>query len=636
MKNYLITLLFVVFAVQGLHAQTPCATEMPEEMMDWLRDYKQNNRGPYYNKTSEEDEVTYIPIQFHIVGASNGGSYYKFTTFLDAFCTLNAQYAPYNWQFYMHGGYEGINYIDNDALNDHTGSYRNLINSESVIDVVNMFFVDDPSGACGYFAGYGGPGSNFDRQGYIAIQDGACAAGDNSTIAHELGHYFSLPHTFYGWEGRASSDAARSSDERVNGSNCGSSGDYFCDTPADYLSDRWSCPYNATKTDYNGDLYQPDGELYMSYSNDACTSYFSEEQVDAMRANIAGPRSYLLSHTFPGYQVITDTTTTVLPALNALNVPANYANLKWTSVENATHYYVELLNNSPSIVIVKDTVVTDTSVVFTDLSRYKGYKFRVRAFNPYSTCSPITYFSIFSTGDTSALKPTVNVQPISCNNAFDGSISVDVSGGTPPYTYNWSNGLTSSTANLLTEGNYDVTITDNNGESIVLDLDMRQPDPLDVDIVQNGNILQAQVSGGTPNYTYNWSNGSQSTAANVTSTETFYLVEIEDAKGCTATRSVEISDVTGVEDVVTLSEVSIYPNPVSGGASVQVEMSSNLATTASLQVFDNTGRVVAQQPLQLQNGSNVYSLATNSWGAGVYFVRITGEQVNLTRKLIVQ
>lgn len=635
MKNYFFTLVLLVFAVQGLNAQAPCATEMPEEMMDWLRDYKMNNRGPYYNKTSADEEITYIPIQFHIVGASNGGSYYRFTTFLDAFCTLNAQYAPYNWQFYMYGGYEGINYINSDALNDHTGSYRNIINSESVIDVVNMFFVDDPSGACGYFAGFGGPGSSFNRQGYIAIQDGVCAAGDNSTIAHELGHFFSLPHTFYGWEGRSASDAPRASDERVNGSNCGAAGDYFCDTPADYLSDRWSCPFNQTKVDFNGQQYQPDGELYMSYSNDACTSYFSEEQVDAMRANLNGPRSYLLGHTYPNYGVITDTTQTVLPAMNALNVPANYVNLKWTAVENATHYYLEILNNSPSIIIVKDTVVTDTSVVFTDLSRFKGYKFRVRAFNPYSTCSPITFFSIFSTGDTSALRPSVNVQPISCNDAFDGSITVNISGGTPPYTYNWSNGTSSATANLLTEGNYDVTITDSNGETMVLDFDMRQPDPLDVDIVQNGNILQAQVSGGTPNYTYNWSNGSQSTAANVTSTETFYLVEVQDAQGCKVTKSVEV-DLTSVEEIGNLTDVSIYPNPVNGGTSVQVQFNSTSTTTAQLQVFDNTGRVVASEPLQLQNGSNIYSLTTNNWGAGIYFVRIVGEQVNLTRKLIVQ
>lgn len=634
MKNYLLALLVVLTTIQGLKAQAPCATEMPEEMMEWLRDYKLNNRGPFYNKTSADEEITYIPIKFHIVGNSNGGSYYKFNTFLDAFCTLNGQYAPYNWQFYI---YDGINYINNDDLNDHQNNYRSLINSQSVVNVVNIFFVDDPSGACGYFSGYGGPGNGFNRQGYIAIQDGSCASPNNSTIAHEVGHFFSLPHTFYGWEGRSATAAASSSDERVNGSNCGTAGDYFCDTPADYLSDRWSCPYNQTKYDYNGQQYNPDGELYMSYSNDACTSYFSEEQVDAMRSNLNGPRSYLLNHTYPGYAQIEDTTANVLPVANATNVTANYVNLKWKSVENATQYYFELYNNTPSILSIMDTIVADTSIVLTDLSRYKGYKFRVRAFNPYSTCSPISVFTVFTTGDTTQLDVDVNVQQITCNNAYDGKITLDVAGGTPPYTYSWSNGSSNEELSFLTDGKYRVTVTDANNNSVEFDIDLREPEALSLDIVRSGNILQAQVSGGNPSYTYNWNTGSQSTAANVTSTETFYEVEIEDANGCSISESIDISEeTTSIDDVVTLSDVSIYPNPVSGGTAIQVEVSSTANATAKLEVYDNTGRVLATEPLQLQNGANAYSLATNNWGAGVYIVRITGEQVNLTRKLIVQ
>jgi len=47
--------------------------------------------------------------------------------------------------------------------------------------------------------------------------------------------------------------------------------------------------------------------------------------------------------------------------------------------------------------------------------------------------------------------------------ANDGTASVNVSGGVPPYTYYWSNGGTSSTINNLAPGNYNVTIFDSNG-----------------------------------------------------------------------------------------------------------------------------------------------------------------------------
>src|SRR6185369_14837542 len=50
-----------------------------------------------------------------------------------------------------------------------------------------------------------------------------------------------------------------------------------------------------------------------------------------------------------------------------------------------------------------------------------------------------------------------------CNHA-DGSATVNASGGTPGYTYNWTPGnQTGTTATALTPGVYTITITDFNG-----------------------------------------------------------------------------------------------------------------------------------------------------------------------------
>lgn len=628
MKSYLLLLLSLVcLGMPQVKAQEFCATEMPQDMLNWLRDYKAANPGVSAKKTSDST-VTFIPIQFHIVGTNTGGSYYAFNTLLDAFCTLNGQYAPYGMQYYM---YDDINYINNDNLNLHTGNYRGTINNESVPNVVNMFFVNDPSGACGYYAGFGGPrGADGNRQGYIAIQDGSCAAPDNSTIAHELGHFFSLPHTFSGWEGRASSANASFSDERVNGSNCGFAGDYFCDTPADYLSNRWSCPYTQNKTDFNGDPYEVDGTLYMSYSNDACTSRFSDEQVDAMYSYLQNVRSYMLDFVYPGYEVITDTTKPVLPTLNALNVPANYVNLKWSSVPNATRYYLELRYDSPAVLIVMDTVVSDTSIILTDLDRFKGYKYRVRAFNPYSTCSPMSNFNIFTTGDTISLKPVVSVGQISCYNAFDGSIEIQVTNAAGTLTFQWSNGLSGSTSSLtnLTEGNFDVTVTDG-VESLVLDIDLVQPQELFADIEEVGTSLQVVVTGGTPNYSYQWSTGAQGTGVQLDESLTEYSVTVTDANGCIASKTLST---VGITEAVADNDLTIYPNPLATGTGLVVQLSQTQQVDATVQVFDNTGKLV--QSTGFNNGNSVV-LSTNNMPGGLYIIRLTGTNVNLTRKLIV-
>lgn len=630
MRLFLLILAVISLPFMGAKAQTNCATEMPEHMTNWLREYKQNNPGGAAFKSQVVDSVLYLPIKIHIVGTSQGGSYYKLGTLFEAFCTLNSQYAPYNWQFYI---YEDINYINNDDLNDHDGNYRSTIRNQCIANVVNMFFVDDPSGACGYYSGYDGYGFPGNAQGYIAIQDGACASPDNSTIAHELGHFFSLPHTFYGWEGRSSSASATFNDERVDGSNCGFAGDYFCDTPADFLSDRWQCPYNQNKTDYNGDPYQVDGTLYMSYSNDACTGRFSDEQIDAMNAYLSGQRNYMLNIQYPGYTKITDTTEIIYPPLNANNVPANYATLSWTPIANATHYFVELKYNTPSPSILFDTIITGTSLIMTNLDTYRSYAFRVRAFNPYSTCSPTTNFTLFSTGDDLTFVPELNVTPISCNNAYDGIISLNVNGGQSPFSYNWSNGAQSASLINVTEGNYFVTVTDASNDSVVIGVSMEQPDSLNVDVnVLPGNVLSATASGGTPPYIYSWSNGSQASGITLGS-EPSYTVTIIDANGCSVEKT--YNNPAGINSVVQDASFNLYPNPAGQNTGINLSLNATEAFNADVQVYDNTGRLVIVQNHNFNTGKQVVTIQNNNLEAGIYFVKLSGTELNITRKLVI-
>ncbi|CAN5316997.1 hypothetical protein BH09BAC1_BH09BAC1_20080 [soil metagenome] len=626
MKNLLTPLLLLFFFSNVFSQPNSCATEMPEEMMSWLKEYKMNSNGPYINKA--EDEITYLPIKVHIAGNDLGGGHYKMSTLLDALYTLNTQYLPYNWQFYIYGN---INYINSDVLNQHTSGYQTIINNQAAPDLINIFFVANPSGACGYFTGYGGAqGSGSGRQGYVAINN-SCAANKNSTIAHELGHYFSLPHTFYGWENRGVTAAPKSTDERVNGSNCSTTGDYFCDTPADFISDRWNCPYSLTKTDYVGTPYNPDGTLFMSYSNDACQNHHSPEQLDAMRSYLPDRRGYLLNYTFPNYAYIIDTAHTIFPANGAMNVPANYVNLKWDLVPGATHYLLEATrSNNPNILAI-DTIVTDTSLLFTNLDAGYTYRWRVRAFNNYSTGSPFTLYSTFSTSTATTLNPVINVDPVSCSGAFDGGILVNINGGQGPYNYQWSDGSSTSQLTYLDEGTYLVTVTDGSNQRIVLSIDISEPAPLDVNLALGGSTLVAQITGGTPPYTYAWSTGETgvTTTANTTGN---YSVTITDANGCTANKTFGY---VGISQVDAASSLRVYPNPTAGATSFAIEFTVPQAITATIEVLDNTGRSVYSAPQSFSTGLNVTNVPVAQLSSGIYFVRIVSQEVVKTTKLMV-
>ncbi|MBP6687120.1 MAG: right-handed parallel beta-helix repeat-containing protein, partial [Lacibacter sp.] len=99
-----------------------------------------------------------------------------------------------------------------------------------------------------------------------------------------------------------------------------------------------------------------------------------------------------------------------------------------------------------------------------------------------------------------------------CFNGTIGSASVTAEGGTAPYTYLWSNGATSNAITNLAAGTYNVTITDANGCTTSASYEVTQPTLVTASITNGSsacaNIATVNAAGGTPAYTYLWSNGS--------------------------------------------------------------------------------------------------------------------------------
>lgn len=132
-----------------------------------------------------------------------------------------------------------------------------------------------------------------------------------------------------------------------------------------------------------------------------------------------------------------------------------------------------------------------------------------------------------------------------------GSASVNVSSGTPPYTYSWSSvpAQTTQTATGLAAGNYSVTVIDSFGCSITNTVSISEPLPLSNSFStvtnvscfggSNGSAI-ANISGGTPQYIYSWSNGqTTSTATNLSAGN--YTVTVTDSMGCVLSNTIAIS-----------------------------------------------------------------------------------------------
>ncbi len=137
------------------------------------------------------------------------------------------------------------------------------------------------------------------------------------------------------------------------------------------------------------------------------------------------------------------------------------------------------------------------------------------------------------------LSVALEINNESCAGDADGSIISTTVGGNAPYTYEWSNGETTPNLTGLTPGSYTVTVTDSQGRTVTESGTINgSSDPIsvtsDVTTPTGANAdgaIDLTVTGGTPPYDYEWSNGMfTSDIAGLTSGS--YTVIITDFFGC--------------------------------------------------------------------------------------------------------
>jgi hypothetical protein len=233
---------------------------------------------------------------------------------------------------------------------------------------------------------------------------------------------------------------------------------------------------------------------------------------------------------------------------------------------------------------------------------------------------------------------SVAVTNANCFGDASGEIAVTVTGGTAPFTYNWSNGQTNATATGLVAAIYDVTITDANGCSLVNTGTVGQPSPIvlaatSVSDTSNAGVGSASVvaTGGTAPYTYAWSDG-QTTDVATGLIPGDYTVTTTDANGCTQTETVTVSDFTGTTRIDYVTNVSIYPNPTNGNAVIDLELSQN--ADIAISIYTVTGVLV--QDFGKENTSKAtHIIDVTAYPAGMYLVRFVVDNQVITKKLLV-
>jgi gliding motility-associated-like protein len=158
-------------------------------------------------------------------------------------------------------------------------------------------------------------------------------------------------------------------------------------------------------------------------------------------------------------------------------------------------------------------------------------------------CSSTIVITI--TEPNAPLASTEVITDVNCFGDVTGEIDPQISGGTPVYTYNWSNGSSAPVLSNLAAGNYSLTVTDDQGCIATFNYTIEEPiRPVTIvttktDVLcfgEDTGVINALVTGGTTPYNYSWTNG-EATADIDSLVAGTYTLTVTDALGCTETAS---------------------------------------------------------------------------------------------------
>lgn len=163
---------------------------------------------------------------------------------------------------------------------------------------------------------------------------------------------------------------------------------------------------------------------------------------------------------------------------------------------------------------------------------------------------------------------------VSCNGEADGTINLTVNGGTGNYTYAWSNDAVTEDLDGLSGGNYTVVVTDENNCTAQLSVVVNEASAIEVVSLtltnltcfeDNSGEIAIEVTGGTADYTYNWTNGGDAATISNLAAGT-YAGTVTDAAGC----SIFTGDQTLTQPEELTCSVTVVQEPDQGDNGVLV------------------------------------------------------------------
>ena len=238
---------------------------------------------------------------------------------------------------------------------------------------------------------------------------------------------------------------------------------------------------------------------------------------------------------------------------------------------------------------------------------------------------------------SSAPAPTINA---SATAACSGE-TVTLTSSTAD-AYLWSNGDTTQAIQVTASGNFSVITTNSNacdgvGTSVQTTVTFTTTPSAAASFSTNGNVVTfTNTSTGASSYSWDFSdftNSSATSPSHAFISNGSYPVILTAINGaCSDTLLLTINITVGIEELMGLNNISIYPNPANESLFVAFENQSGSAF--KILVSDRVGRIIQTIDVQDED-QNFVTMNVSSLANGMYSILFVGQNSSFTKSFIV-
>lgn len=431
MKHFLFGLAGLFLSLH-MQAQFVCST--PQEPILERTDANKKAMIPLQRGVQK-----YIPVTFHLVASASGTGRVAEENVLLQLANLNVQYGDQEALFYI----DRFNYFDNDVVYQTPASAAARVQMRLRKDnnSVNLFITNtaDNGQSPGFVLAY------YDPQDDWIVSRRNEINGSSSTIAHEMGHFFSLAHPHAGWDcypftlddytNPINRDFTIPCDggggsmliELHNRSNCNTAGDRICDTPEDYnlgLFYQNGCGPNTSIMDKNGELITPMENNFMGYYRE-CTEYeFTQTQKNLVNTDFFSfSRAYIRTGVIPNTTPVTDPVAYISP-INGQETPgALNVRLDWEDTPGANKYLVIIDRFASFTFNPQKFIVDESELTIDELTSMATYYWKVWPYNESQTGAGYSATQNFKVGTGTAVNEIREVETFALTPNPSGRLS---------------------------------------------------------------------------------------------------------------------------------------------------------------------------------------------------------------------